>query len=330
MSPDLTDRKGYVQTWHDRPFARQQYLNPKDTPAEIIVDRERISRGPGFSREHRIVEIDDLPRRRRDSSPRQPRSPSRSANPQRREVVVANKGILGSTVAIRALLTPPGRHRRNSSDFDSEVDSDTDSSSPHRIRSRRHYNKDLPVVRAGPVLVNPPDRSRSMGPLRSRSHGPHGPRRRYDSDSDSDSSSDDGGGKKAQPKPPPKQLLYTGLACVATIAAANNIYQSAKAHHTRQKELEEGEISGAEAQKQKMQARKMDLISLGVAAVGAYNVRNGWKRAEGHVSTPFKLLLHVSHPFSSTKTCLRSKKRAPAPQRCLQIHESVFKGRCLL
>lgn len=32
----------------------------------------------------------------------------------------------------------------------------------------------------------------------------------------------------------------------------------------------------------KAQARKMDLISLGVAAVGAYNVRNGWRRAEGH------------------------------------------------
>lgn len=256
--------EGYVQTWHDRPFGRQQYLNPKDTPAEIIVDRERISRGPGFSREHRIVEIDDLPRRRRNSSPRQPRSPSRSANPQRREVVVANKG----------------RHRRNSSESDSEFDSDTDGSSPHRIRSRRHYDKDLPVARTGPILVNPPDRSRSMGLPRSRSHGPPGPPRRYDSDSDP--SSDDGGGKKAQPKPPPKQLLYTGLACVATIAAANNIYQSAKAHHTRQKELEEGEISSAEAQKQKMQARKMDLISLGVAAVGAYNVRNGWKRAEGH------------------------------------------------
>lgn len=120
-----------------------------------------------------------------------------------------------------------------------------------------------------------------MGAPRPRSQGPPGPPRHYDTDSDS-SSDDDDDRKKSLPKPAPKQLLYTGLACVATVAAVNNIYQSAKAHHTRQKELEEGEISGAEAQKLKMQARKMDLISLGVAAVGAYNVRNGWRRAEGH------------------------------------------------
>ena len=85
-----------------------------------------------------------------------------------------------------------------------------------------------------------------------------------------------------QPKPPPKQILYTGLACIATIAAANGVYQSAKAHHVRQRELEEGEISSAEAQRLKAEHRKMDLIGLGLAAVGAYNVRNGWRRAEGH------------------------------------------------
>lgn len=151
-----------------------------------------------------------------------------------------------------------------------------------------------------------------MGAPRSRSQDPPGPPRRYDSDSDSSSSDDDG--KKAQPKPAPKQILYTGLACVATIAAANNIYQSAKAHHTRQKELEEGEISSAEAQKLKKQARKMDLISLGVAAVGAYNVRNGWKRAEGHVSNLSELNFSLSYPFSGLRSCLRSKRRASAPQ----------------
>ena len=141
-----------------------------------------------------------------------------------------------------------------------------------------------------------------MGAPRPRSQGPPGPPRHYDSDSDS--SSDEDSRKKSLPKPAPKQLLYTGLACVATIAAANNIYQSAKAHHTRQKELDEGEISSAEAQKLKMQARKMDLISLGVAAVGAYNVRNGWRRAEGHVSTLSILVLHLSQPLSSLRKYL--------------------------
>lgn len=214
-----------------------------------------------------------------------------------------------STVAILPHLTPPGRRRDESSDSDSDYD--TDGSSPRRIRSRKHYNKHLPVARPNPIYANPPNRSRSVGAPRSRSQGPPSPPRRYNSDSDS--SSDDDGGKKAQPKPAPKQILYTGLACVATLAAANNIYQSAKAHHTRQKELEDGEITSAEAQKLKKQARKMDLISLGVAAVGAYNVRNGWKRAEGHVSNLFELFLCLSYPFFGPEdvseehgTCFRS------------------------
>ena len=191
------------------------------------------------------------------------------------------------TIAICALPDPPSDRRgRGSRESDSDSDSDTDGSSPRRVRSRRHYDKYLPLAPAGTVYANPPNRPRSIGLLRSRSQVPRGSSRRYDSgsDSSSDDDDDDGGGgkKKAQPKPPPKHILYTGLACVATLAAANNIYQSAKAHHTRQRELDKGEISSAEAQKLKTQARKMDLISLGVAAVGAYNVRNGWRRAEGH------------------------------------------------
>ena len=182
-------------------------------------------------------------------------------------------------------LTPSDRRRRDSSESDSDSDSDTDGSSPRRVRSRRHYDEYLPLTPAGPVYVNPRNHPRCTAIPRSRSQGPGGPPRRYDSGSDSSSDDDDdhdGRKKNAQPKPPPKHILYTGLACVATLAAANNIYQSAKAHHTRQRELDEGEISSAEAQKLKAQARKMDLISLGVAAVGAYNVRNGWRRAEGH------------------------------------------------
>lgn len=180
-------------------------------------------------------------------------------------------------------LTPPDRHRDEYDDSDSDYD--TDGSSPRRVRSRRQYHKDVPVAPRPPIYAAPLYRSSSARAPVSRSQGPPGPSRRYASDGNSSSSDDDDdGNKKAQPKPPPKHLLYTGLACVATVAALNNVYQSAKAHHTRQRELEEGEISNAEALKLKRQARKADLISLGVAAVGAYNVRNGWRRAEGHVS----------------------------------------------
>ncbi|CAD6565166.1 MAG: hypothetical protein ASARMPREDX12_005726 [Alectoria sarmentosa] len=253
MNMGIRQGDGYIQTWHY-----------DDEPAKISVVRKQVSHGPGFSREHEIVELHNSTGQRRDPSSRERSHSNRPANTERRDIVLADKG----------------RRSRDSSYSSSDSDSDTDGSSPRRIRSRKHYNKDL-VTRAGPNNANSPDHSRSIRAPRSRSRGPRRPSRRYDSDSDS-SLSDDNGGKKPQPKPPPKEILYTGLACVATIAAANNIYQSAKAHHTRQKELEEGEITSAEAQKKKMQARKMDLISLGIAAVGAYNVRNGWRRAEGH------------------------------------------------
>ena len=227
---------------------------------------------------------------------------------------------LASKVATCALLTLPGRRRYESSDSDSS--SDTDSSSPRPIRSRKHYMRDLPVARVEPNHNHRPNRSRSVGATRSRSQGPPSHPRRYDSENDS-SSSDNTRGKKVHPKPPPKQILYTGLACVATIAAANNIYQSTKAHYTRQKELEEGEISREEAEKMKARARKMDLISLGVAAVGAYNVRNGWKRAEGHVSILPERLLHTSNPISSLRTCVRSKTRISAPQSKFRLRNTA-------
>lgn len=191
---------------------------------------------------------------------------------------------MDSTATVYALLTPLGRPRHDSSDTGSESDSDSECSSPRRFRSRKHYSKDLPVVRASPIHAKPSHGHRSMEAPRSSSQrppqGPPGRPKR--NDNESDYHSDDNGGKKAQPKPPPKQILYTGLACIASIAAANNIYQSAKAHYAREKELKAGEITPAEAEKLKIEARKMDLISLGVAAVGAYNVRNGWRRAEGH------------------------------------------------
>lgn len=98
------------------------------------------------------------------------------------------------------------------------------------------------------------------------------------------SSSEEGKRPNANPQLPlkPKKLLYTGLACVATLAAGNNIYQSAKAHHSRRRQVEEGVMSVEEEKKLVSQGRMRDIISLGVAAVGAYNVRNGWRRAESH------------------------------------------------
>lgn len=77
-----------------------------------------------------------------------------------------------------------------------------------------------------------------------------------------------------------RKLLYTGLACVATIAAGNNIYQNTKAHHLRRREVEDGEMCMSEEKRLRTKALMMDLFSVGVVAVGINNVRMGWKRVQ--------------------------------------------------
>ena len=83
VPPALTDRKEYARTWYPQ----------MDMPADLTVEREHVSRGPGFLREHRVVELHES---RRSPSPREARRLSRSANPQRREMVLSKKGVPGS------------------------------------------------------------------------------------------------------------------------------------------------------------------------------------------------------------------------------------------
>ena len=77
-----------------------------------------------------------------------------------------------------------------------------------------------------------------------------------------------------------KKLLYVGLACVTTLAAGNNIYQTTKAHHARRRDVEQGEMSHAEAERLRKKAFMLDVLSVGVAAVGVNNARMGWKKVE--------------------------------------------------
>ncbi|MDI1487661.1 MAG: hypothetical protein OHK93_006932 [Ramalina farinacea] len=75
-----------------------------------------------------------------------------------------------------------------------------------------------------------------------------------------------------------QKMLATSLACITTVAAANNIYQSTKAHETRRQEVANGELSLEEAQQKRRKHLMLDLCSLGVAAVGINNAHSGWKR----------------------------------------------------
>lgn len=80
-----------------------------------------------------------------------------------------------------------------------------------------------------------------------------------------------------------KKFLYTGLAGITTIAAANNIYQSTKAHEARRKaKYENKDFSAkamAESRKERNKAVMLDIFSVGVAAVCVNNAVNGWKKA---------------------------------------------------
>jgi hypothetical protein len=77
-----------------------------------------------------------------------------------------------------------------------------------------------------------------------------------------------------------KTLLYAGLACVTTVAASNNIYQSTKAHMGRRYEMQRGEMDVDEATKFRKKGLMIDLFSAGVGAICVNNAFKGWKKYE--------------------------------------------------
>ena len=105
-----------------------------------------------------------------------------------------------------------------------------------------------------------------------------------DSDSDLGSSTDE---EKQHKKNRTKQFLTAGLATVATIHAAHNVYQSFEARDERHEALKTGEISKEEAKKEKTKARLQDAASVGIAALGIKGAFSEWKevrdqRKEAH------------------------------------------------
>lgn len=88
------------------------------------------------------------------------------------------------------------------------------------------------------------------------------------STSDSDSLGSSTGDEKRVKKMKGKQLLTAGLATVATIHAAHNVYQSYDKRQARKKAVESGQMSKEEAKKLRMKALLQDSASIGIAALG--------------------------------------------------------------
>jgi hypothetical protein len=148
---------------------------------------------------------------------------------------------------------------------------DDDDSRSNRPRHRRHssddyddYARDRDYRRGGRDY----DDDRSYGGRdRSRSRNRGGRASSRGSASSSDLGDSDEDEKRAR-KIRGKQILTTGLAAVATIHAAHNVYQSMEKRNARHKAVKEGKLSPEEAKKLKSKAILQDAASVGIAALG--------------------------------------------------------------
>ncbi|KAK5231955.1 hypothetical protein LTR47_007088 [Exophiala xenobiotica] len=203
---------------------------------------------------------------RYDSPPRQKRSRSVSR--------VAAKGLAALGLKDTADKVDPDR-RASSRHYDDYYDDGRSS------RNGGYYNDSRDVGTTHSQTGHPNGGPRSMSLPRGHPPGyelDYGPRHTGDPDTDSDSdlgsSSDD---EKQMKKGKKKMLLTGGLATVATIHAAHNVYQSMEKRDARRKALHEGDISKQEAKQEKNKARLQDVASIGIAALGLKGAYSEWR-----------------------------------------------------
>ncbi|ROV97656.1 hypothetical protein VSDG_04583 [Cytospora chrysosperma] len=178
----------------------------------------------------------------RDGSPRRTRSRSRSVVDKARRGLARiglGKGEDESDYSEPRGSRRGGRYDDDIESRDSRYRDDYDDDRSYRARSRSR----------GAVAV-PRSRHSSRGSLSESDLG----------DSDED--------EKRAKKMRGKQLITTGLAAVATIHAAHNVYQSMEKRNTRHKAVKEGRLSPEEAKKLKSKALLQDAASVGIAAMG--------------------------------------------------------------
>lgn len=113
---------------------------------------------------------------------------------------------------------------------------------------------------------------------RSRSHSSSGSNSNSDSNSDTDTEEEEKECKKMRGK----EYLTAGLASVATIHAAHNVYQSVHQRNERHKMVANGTMSPGEAKKKKTKNRLQDAASIGIAAIGIKGAIGEWKEMKEH------------------------------------------------
>ncbi|KID86293.1 hypothetical protein MGU_06435 [Metarhizium guizhouense ARSEF 977] len=257
--------------------------------AKAALDHRSRSRSRAGSRDRSYDSRDGSPDRRHRS-----RSRSRSVVDKARNSL-AKLGIGSGTVA-----TADDHRRRDQDDFDDRASS---------RRSRRYSDEYSDDGRYGGGRGRGGDdydyeRSHRGGGRRDSSRRRGGSR--YGSESDLGDSDED---ERRARKMRGKQVITTGLATVATIHAAHEVYQSMEKRNARQRAVKEGRLSTAEAKKLKTKAIMKDAASVGIAAMGIKGAIEEMKEA--------KEMTHECKVFKQEKA-LRHQRREERRKRATQ------------
>ncbi|KAI1415677.1 hypothetical protein F5Y13DRAFT_147397 [Hypoxylon sp. FL1857] len=209
---------------------------------------------------------------------------SRSPSPRRRRSRSRSRSIVDKA---RRSLAKIGLNSDRDDDYDDR--SRSRSRSPrrrsHRSPSDDRYDDDYkgrPYMRGGkgPASNDPYDdydeEERSIGTRPRSTSRSRGGRSSSASSSDLGDSDED---KKMTSKMRRKQLITTGLAAVATIHAAHNVYGSMGQRDARHRAVKEGKLSPEEARKLKTKALLQDAASVGIAALGVKGALSELKEA---------------------------------------------------
>lgn len=273
--------------------------------AKKVFDR---SRSRSRSRSRRADSYDS-----RNGSPdrRRQRSRSRSVVDRARNSL-AKLGI-GSAGAAAA----DDHRRRDQDDFDDGP----------RHRSRRHSDdyddRDRRDERDGRDYARAPprgDRDRSV----SRSSRRRGGRSDYGSETDLGDSDED---EKRAKRMRGKQLITSGLAGVATIHAAHEVFESLEKRKIRQKAVRDGHLSKVDAKKLKTKAIVKDATAIGIAAMGIKGALGNVKEAKemAHECKNFQAEKAHRHELREK----RRKRRELGPRRRSSSHPAPRKQRMI-
>jgi hypothetical protein len=207
-------------------------------------------------------------RRRDSSSSYDSRSPRREKKRSKSISDYARNGLASLGIGGAAKEVEDRKSRRAGDDEDEEY-------YHQKYNGPDGYSDSREVGQPLPLPVN--------GGTHIRDGYDYGPHHTGDLDTDSDSDlGSSSGEEKERKKGTGKQLLTAGLATIATIHAAHSVYQSAEKHDIRAKELRKGEISKAEARRQRNRGYLQDAASVGIAALGMKGAMSEWMETKEH------------------------------------------------